>query len=136
MCVHVGLRGLGISPEGNGITSCLHNISTCQPAEAEERSDGLWRLASTPTSADARHTCMNAPHTHSSRKTYLSGHMLCCTKAYKYAITDSHSCHTNTYIKTHTLFFFGMKTFTCTQSWGWVSFKNIKIPVLKAGKFK
>lgn len=65
-----GVRGMGISPEGNGITSRLHCISTCQPAEAKERTDSLWRLASTPTSADARHTCMNA-HTHINTHTQL-----------------------------------------------------------------
>lgn len=34
MCVG---GGVSISPGGNGCTLCLHNISTCQLAEAEER---------------------------------------------------------------------------------------------------
>lgn len=39
VCVH----GMGICPEGNGVTSCLHSISTCQAAESEQRADSLWR---------------------------------------------------------------------------------------------
>lgn len=96
LCLCVRVRGMGSCLEGNGITSCPHCISTCQPAEAKEHSDSLWRLASTPTLADARHTCMN---THTAwKKTSLSGCMLCCTKAYKYAINDSYTCHAPTWI--------------------------------------
>lgn len=71
ICVWVCMRvqrGMGISPQGNGMTYCPRCISTCQPAESKERSDRIWRLASTPTSADARHMCMSA-HTHVSAHT-------------------------------------------------------------------
>lgn len=92
-CVCVwGLRGMGTSPEGYGINMCLRYISTCQPAEARERTDSLWRLASTPTTTDARHTRSSA-HTHIT----AGRQMLGCRMASKYAINDSCTCHTLTY---------------------------------------
>lgn len=92
-CVCVwGLRGMGTSPEGYGINMCLRYISTCQPAEARERTDSLWRLASTPTTTDARHTRLSA-RTHITARRQMLG----CRTASKYAINDSCTCHTLTY---------------------------------------
>lgn len=87
MCMRVcGWVGGWASPlRENGITSCLHCISTCQPAAAKERSDSLWRLASTPPSmqmTDTRAWMNINTHTYThSFSTDESGHILCCTMA-------------------------------------------------------